>query len=62
MITQPAWRKSTYSGQNDNCVEVATNVPGAVSVRDTKDHSQGAFEASPGAWSAFIGFARGEHL
>ncbi|MCY0955837.1 DUF397 domain-containing protein [Streptomyces sp. H27-H5] len=62
MITQPAWRTSTYSGQNDNCVEVAKNVPGAVFVRDTKDHEAGSFAASPAAWSSFMDFAKEQSI
>ncbi|WP_328912661.1 MULTISPECIES: DUF397 domain-containing protein [unclassified Streptomyces] len=31
-----AWRKSRYSGQNGECVEVADNLPGVVAVRDSK--------------------------
>ena len=30
------WHKSSYSGQNGNCVEVARNLPGLVAVRDSK--------------------------
>jgi hypothetical protein len=30
-------RNSSYSSQNGACVEVATNLPGAVAVRDSKD-------------------------
>jgi Domain of unknown function (DUF397) len=28
------WRKRSYSGTQGNCVEVATNLPGIVAVRD----------------------------
>jgi hypothetical protein len=31
------WRKSSYSSDQGNCVEVAENVPGMVAVRDSKD-------------------------
>ncbi|MGW6394677.1 DUF397 domain-containing protein [Streptomyces sp. NPDC055103] len=56
-MTEPSWHKSTYSGDNDNCVEVADNLP-RVHVRDTKDHAQGELTAPPAAWAAFIAFAR----
>ena len=48
------WRKSTRSGQSGNCVEVATNLPGVVAVRDTKDRQGGTLKVDPGAWSAFL--------
>ena len=35
-----AWRKSSYSGNGANCIETAS-VPGAVLIRDTKDHGRG---------------------
>ncbi|MFC8174808.1 DUF397 domain-containing protein [Streptomyces sp. NPDC057235] len=56
-MTEPIWHKSTYSGNNDNCVEVADNLP-LVRVRDTKDHAAGELTATPAAWSAFTAFAR----
>ncbi|WP_329607728.1 DUF397 domain-containing protein [[Actinomadura] parvosata] len=31
------WRKATDSGDNGQCVEVATNLPGIVAVRDSKN-------------------------
>ncbi|MGW6389598.1 DUF397 domain-containing protein [Streptomyces sp. NPDC055103] len=56
--TSPNWRKSTYSGNdNDACVEVADNLR-RVRVRDTKDHSKGELTATPTAWVAFTNFAR----
>ncbi|MEV6136546.1 DUF397 domain-containing protein [Nocardia sp. NPDC051990] len=56
------WRKSTYSGPDGNCVEVAFLVDGNVAVRDTKDNGKGPLLAfSPGEWDAFLsGMSRGE--
>ena len=31
------WRKSSYSGNGGECVEVATRHPGTICVRDSKD-------------------------
>lgn len=52
------WHKSTYSTGTNNCIEVADDAPGAVMVRDTKDHGRGIIEVSPSAWSAFIAEAK----
>ncbi|MFB6838158.1 DUF397 domain-containing protein [Streptomyces sp. NPDC056361] len=57
-MTEPNWHKSTYSGDNDNCIEVADDAPSVVRVRDTKDHAKGELTATPAAWSAFARFAR----
>jgi hypothetical protein len=54
MSTQEIWRKSSYSGTNGNCVEVAW--PGArVGVRDSKNATGPALEFSPVQWQVFLG-------
>jgi Domain of unknown function (DUF397) len=47
-----AWRKSSYSGVNNDCVEVGRR-PGAVAVRDTKDAHGPALAFTPATWDAF---------
>jgi hypothetical protein len=56
------WRKSSYSGTNGGqCVEVASNLPGTVAVRDSKDTVGPVLAVSDQAWSAFVrGIKRGE--
>ena len=52
---RPAWRKSSYSACNGNCVEVAELHPDVIGVRDTKDAGRGpvlVFEAT--AWQSFL--------
>ena len=36
-LSRAEWRKSGYSSQSGNCVEVAINMPGTVAIRDSKD-------------------------
>jgi hypothetical protein len=48
------WRKASYStGNGGNCVEVASNLPEAVAVRDSKDPAGPALLFTPDAWDAF---------
>jgi hypothetical protein len=51
-MTAPTWRKSTYSGNEGTCVEVALGQ--AVGVRDTKDRAAGQLTVSQRAWSAAL--------
>jgi hypothetical protein len=53
-LTQAAWRKSSYSGKVNDCVEVAGNLSGAVAVRDSKDRGGPALTFTPGAWNEFL--------
>ncbi len=47
------WRKSSYSGQDTNCVEVGRTGAGAA-VRDSKDRAAGYVTADRGQWQAFL--------
>jgi hypothetical protein len=54
-VARAMWRKSSYSsGNGGNCVEVASNLPGAVAVRDSKDPDGPKLAVSKRAWSAFV--------
>ncbi|MFD0275515.1 DUF397 domain-containing protein [Kitasatospora sp. NPDC127111] len=48
------WRKSSYSGAQSECVEVASGVTGVVPVRDSKDPGGPALLFPADAWSAFL--------
>jgi hypothetical protein len=55
------WRKSSYSGNGGNCVEVGTGLPGKAAVRDSKDPDGPMLSVGPPAWVAFIaGVKHGE--
>ena len=47
------WRKSSYSSDSGNCVEVAS-APNHIYVRDSKDPQLTAISYNTGAWRAFI--------
>ncbi|WP_103353040.1 DUF397 domain-containing protein [Amycolatopsis sp. CA-128772] len=51
-----AWRKSSHSTNDSNCVEVATS-PSTVGVRDTKDREGGHLTVPAPAWAAFLSSA-----
>ncbi|GGO31826.1 DUF397 domain-containing protein [Micromonospora parathelypteridis] len=60
-LTGAHWRKSTRSGDNGgNCVEVAMNLSGVVSVRDSKDSSGPLLTFTTQAWTNFIATAKRE--
>ena len=61
-MTEPRWRKSSYSGNGgSDCVEVASNLPGIVAVRDSKNVPGPELTVSDQAWSAFVqGIKHGE--
>ncbi|MGR6317776.1 DUF397 domain-containing protein [Micromonospora soli] len=54
--TRPAtgWRKSSHSGDEGACVEMAL-LPEAVAVRDSKDPAGPVLVFAPAAWAAFTG-------
>jgi hypothetical protein len=52
-LSRAAWRTSTRSGGNGNCVEVAANLPGVVAVRDSKDRTGPVLIFGHADWKAF---------
>ena len=57
MINPPgtSWRKSTHSdGNMGDCAEVATNLPGIVAVRDSKNPDGPVLTFTQAEWRAFL--------
>lgn len=52
-LTRARWRKSSYSGLDSNCVEIAF-VDGFVLLRDSKDPRGPVLTFIPAEWSAFV--------
>ncbi len=54
-MTDPRWRKSSYSDNGGNCVEVADDTH-CVLVHDSKDDGQGpVLRVTPAIWRRFTG-------
>ncbi|MER6284444.1 DUF397 domain-containing protein [Streptomyces sviceus] len=55
------WRKSSYSGSTNECVEIADLPAGGRAVRDTKDPNGGMLRFTAAEWRAFtLGVKAGE--
>ena len=52
MTLPDRWRKSSFSADQKECVEVRTQ--GIVGVRDTKDRDGGQLAVEQAAWAAFV--------
>ncbi|WP_063046759.1 DUF397 domain-containing protein [Nocardia pseudovaccinii] len=60
-LSEVNWFKSSYSGGQTDCVEVAWLDGGGVGVRDTKNPTGPALIFAPGEWDAFTaGVTNGE--
>ncbi len=57
MINEPMFRKSSYSGHGQNCVEVA-DLPCGAAVRDSKHPTHGHLPFPAAEWDAFLTSAR----
>ncbi|MFJ2116027.1 DUF397 domain-containing protein [Streptomyces sp. NPDC087850] len=52
------FKKSSYSNQGGECVEVALNVPHTVAVRDSKHSTGPVVRLAPAAWHSFVSVVR----
>jgi hypothetical protein len=54
-MSRATWKKSSHSGDSGgNCVEVTTNLPGAIAIRDSKNPHGSALTFTPSEWSTFL--------
>ncbi|MEE1822047.1 DUF397 domain-containing protein [Streptomyces sp. BE20] len=57
-LTDAPWRKSTYSGGQNGCIEVADGCIGLMPVRDSKDPDGPALRFPADAWRSFVAAVR----
>lgn len=53
------WRKSSYSTNGGNCLEIGEGIAGVVPVRDSKDPQGPPLAFEPSAWSSFVSVVKG---
>ncbi|UUU23899.1 DUF397 domain-containing protein [Streptomyces sp. DSM 40750] len=56
------FRKSSYSGTQSNCVEVAPTTTGGLAIRDTKNPHGPLLLLSPNGWHTFLAAAKNHPL
>jgi hypothetical protein len=60
-LSRAEWRKSARSSsEGQNCVEVATNLPGIVAVGDSKDPNGPKLVFTREQWRGFVRGVKGE--
>ncbi|MEU3202288.1 DUF397 domain-containing protein [Streptomyces cyaneofuscatus] len=53
-VSGAQWRTSSYSGGNNECVEVASNLPHLIPVRDSKRPAGPVVTFGHTAWQTFV--------
>ncbi|MFC6082332.1 DUF397 domain-containing protein [Sphaerisporangium aureirubrum] len=56
------WSKSTYSGMQENCLEVAVLAGTGRAVRDSKNPGGPVLGVTDDGWRAFVSGIKGYHL
>ena len=60
--SRAVWRTSSYTNNGDACVEVATNLPGVVAVRDSRDRNGPVLVFTSAQWREFTAGIRAGEL
>ena len=53
-LSQAAWRKARRSSHNGGCVEIASNLPDVIAVRDSQRPDSGAHVVDRAAFAIFL--------
>jgi hypothetical protein len=61
-LSQATWRKSSRSGQENQCVEVALNVRDVAAIRDSKDPHGPVLVLSPPQFTTFMSIIKDGRL
>ncbi|MFJ6137139.1 DUF397 domain-containing protein [Kitasatospora sp. NPDC092286] len=59
-LEQANWRKSTYSSDGGQCIEVADGLSGVIPVRDSKDPNGPTLIFPADAWQSFVTAVRAD--
>ncbi|MFC5664520.1 DUF397 domain-containing protein [Kitasatospora misakiensis] len=57
-LADSKWRKSSYSGDAGQCIEVADGYPGVMPVRDSKDPDGPTLLFTADSWQSFVSAVR----
>ncbi|HYQ64085.1 DUF397 domain-containing protein [Actinophytocola sp.] len=60
-LSDTRWRKSSFSGAQNDCVELVVRGAGAA-VRDSKNPEEGHVSFANAGWSAFMGIVKDGRL
>ncbi|MGW6457126.1 DUF397 domain-containing protein, partial [Streptomyces sp. NPDC055078] len=62
-LSTATWRKSSHSNQDGgDCVEISTDFPGLIPLRDSKTPTAPALILTPGAFAGLVAYAKSPDL